>query len=146
MPFLATLLILLSCGYSSKGIEGDQVILITLDTIRADHVGCYGYQNIETPNLDHIASEGVLFRNAICTIPLTLPSHATMMTGLYPLKHGVRSNLIYRLSEPSVTVAEILKENGYETGAVISALPLAKRFGLAQGFDFFEESFLEEFL
>jgi arylsulfatase A-like enzyme/lipopolysaccharide biosynthesis regulator YciM len=140
------LLCLISCGYFSDLKTAEKVIFITLDTTRADRLGCYGYQKVETPHIDRIASKGILFKNAVSHVPTTLPSHSSMMTGLYPIKHGVRSNHIYRLLETNKTLAEILKENGYETGAVISALPLAKRFGIAQGFDYFEESFLEEFM
>lgn len=140
------LLFLSSCSYFSDIEPADKIILITLDTTRADHLGCYGYQNIETPNLDQIALDGILFKNAICHVPTTLPSHSSIMTGLYPIKHGVRSNLIYHLPESSFTLAEILKENGYETAAIISTVILAKRYGIAQGFDYFDESFLEEFM
>ncbi len=145
--FLLMFLFLLSfssCSYFPGGEPAGKIILITLDTTRADHLRCYGYQDIETPNLDRIASNGILFKNAISHVPMTMPSHASMMTGLYPIKHGVRSNQIYRLPESNITLAEILKENGYETGAVISTVVLSEKYGIAQGFDYFDESFLEE--
>ncbi len=145
LTFLS-LLFLSSCGFFSGIKQADQIILITLDTTRADRLGCYGYKNVKTPNLDQIASNGILFKNAICQVPVTLPSHSTMMTGLYPVNHGVRSNHRYRLIEIHKTLAEILKDKGYDTGAVISAQPLARKYGIAQGFDYFEESFLEEFM
>jgi arylsulfatase A-like enzyme len=136
----AALMVFFSCRSPRlAGPASDKVILITLDTTRADRLACYGYKNVETPHLDRIASEGVLFENALCQAPMTLPSHATMMTGLYPPNHGVRNNTGYVLREGMTTVAEILKEKGYKTGAAISAFVITSQFGIAQGFDSYDE-------
>jgi arylsulfatase A-like enzyme len=86
------------------------VLLITLDTTRADRLGCYGYQNGWTPNLDYLVASGVRFQNAYCQVPLTLPSHASILTGLHPCRHGVHNNGNYALSPHFTTLAEILQE------------------------------------
>lgn len=111
------------------------VLLVTLDTLRADRLGCYGYALAETPHLDRLAAEGARFDQALSQVPLTLPSHSTILTGLFPMGHGVRDNGTYRLSGEEVTVAEILKERGYDTAAFVSSFVVDSRFGLAQGFD-----------
>lgn len=115
------------------------LLLITLDTVRADRLGCYGYERISTPNIDWLAANGILFEKAIAAAPLTLPSHATIMTGLYPYTHGVRDNTSSRLSDKAVTLAEILSERGYRTGAIIGAFVLDAQYGLDQGFGFYED-------
>ncbi|MEW5807144.1 MAG: sulfatase, partial [Acidobacteriota bacterium] len=119
----------------------EKIILITLDTTRADRLGCYGYKSIKTPNLDRIAAEGFLFENATCQVPMTLPSHATIMTGLYPPRHGVRNNTNFALGENAQTLAELLKQNGFKTGAAISSFMVHSKFGMAQGFDEFDQKF-----
>lgn len=110
------------------------VLIVTLDTTRADHIGCYGNDGIATPTMDRLAKEGVLFSRAISPAPTTLPSHCSIHTGLYPFHHGARSNGVFRLPESNTTLAEIFHEKGYATGAAISAFVLDSRFGLAQGF------------
>lgn len=114
-------------------------MLITLDTTRADRLGCYGYQLAHTPALDSLAGSGVLFENAFTPAPVTLPAHASLLTGLYPPVHGVRDNGIYRLREEAVTLAELLGDAGMSTAATIAAYVLASRFGLAQGFEHYDE-------
>jgi len=110
------------------------VVLITIDTVRADHVGCYGDRQAHTPTLDALASQGVLFRTAVTPVPLTLPSHCSIMTGAYPPLHGVRDNLGYTLGDSPVTLATMLKQKGYVTAAFVAAEVLDPRRGLNQGF------------
>ena len=117
------------------------VLLITVDTLRADHLGAYGYERIRTPNIDRISSKGFTFRRAIAQAPLTLPSHTTILTGTYPIYHGIRDNGNAILSEDSITLAEILKKNGYATGGFVSAFILDSKWGIAQGFDTYFDDF-----
>jgi arylsulfatase A-like enzyme/tetratricopeptide (TPR) repeat protein len=119
------------------------VLLITLDTTRADHLGCYGYKPAKTPNLDRLAQEGVRFTRAYCPAPLTLPSHASIMTGLYPVTHGVRNNG-HDLPSGIRTLAEILKGRGYSTAAFVSSFSVDSRFGLDRGFDVYDDTFRSE--
>ncbi len=119
------------------------LLLITLDTTRADRLGCYGYRLGHTPTLDSLAESGVLFENAFTPAPVTLPAHASLLTGLYPPVHGVRDNGIYRLEDEAVTLAELLGRAGMNTAAAISAYVLASRFGLAQGFAHYDERLKE---
>jgi len=114
------------------------VLLVTLDTVRADHVGSYGASPSPTPTLDGLAENGVLFENALATNPETLPSHASILTGLYPTAHGVRSNGRFRLKERHVLVSEALSENGWRTAAFVASTVLESRFGLAQGFEVYD--------
>jgi choline-sulfatase len=118
--------------------EGMNVLLVTLDTVRADRLGCYGYDAAGTPAIDSLAERGVLFEDAVTSVPLTLPSHATILTGLSPRDHGVRENGKYRLSEDSVTLAEALRSHGYDTAAFVGCFVLDARFGLDQGFDVYD--------
>lgn len=115
------------------------VLLLTLDTVRADRFGCYGSRAGLTPRLDEAARRGVLFENAVAPTPITLPSHATMLTGLDPQAHGVRNNGTFVLDPKHVTLAELLKGEGYATGAVIGAVPLEGHYGLDQGFDSYDD-------
>ncbi|MCB9849987.1 MAG: tetratricopeptide repeat protein [Phycisphaerales bacterium] len=119
----------------AKGASGGNLLLITLDTTRADRLGCYGNKSIETPNLDGLARAGALFTHAYTPVPVTLPSHSTMMTGLYPSHHGARINALTALADNHVTLAETLAGKGYQTAAFVSAFVLDRRFGIAQGFD-----------
>ena len=111
------------------------LLLLTLDTLRADRLGCYGYPQAETPHLDRLASESVRFEEAISPVPSTLPSHATILTGLFPQAHGVRDNGTFLLSDDHVTLTELLKGAGYDTAAFVSSFVVDSRFGLAQGFE-----------
>jgi len=115
------------------------VLLVTLDTTRADHIGCYGYSLARTPRLDALAREGVRCANAISAAPITLPSHTSILTGLYPPAHGVRDNGSYALGDDAVTLAERLKKAGYRTQAIVSALVLNRRYNLGQGFDGYDD-------
>jgi arylsulfatase A-like enzyme/Tfp pilus assembly protein PilF len=119
------------------------LLLLTLDTLRADHLGAYGDKTAETPVLDGLASRGVRFEQVQSAIPLTGPSHATILTGLYPPVHGVRDNVVFALDPGHVTLAERLKQAGYRTGAFVGAYPVGADFGFRQGFDVFKEGFKE---
>jgi len=109
------------------------LVIITLDTLRADHVGAYGYKPAHTPTLDRLAHEGVLFTHAYATAPITLTSHASLLTGRYPAGHGARHNGM-RIDLKTPTLADKLAEAGFATGAFIAAFPLDRRFGLIKGF------------
>ncbi|MHC4912460.1 MAG: sulfatase-like hydrolase/transferase [Planctomycetota bacterium] len=120
-----------------------RVILISIDTCRADYLSCYGFGRKTTPNIDAIAEEGILFKNAIAPIPLTLPAHCSMLTGTYPLYHGVHDNLGNILAEFNTTIAEILRTSGYSTAAIVSSFVLDKKFGTHQGFDTYNDTFVQ---
>jgi arylsulfatase A-like enzyme len=111
------------------------VVLISIDTCRADRLSCYGYSRKTTPNIDAVAADGVLFENVVSPVPLTLPAHSSMLAGTIPPYHGVHRNVDYCLGQSNLTLAEILKDNGFATGAIVSALVMDRRFGLDQGFD-----------
>ncbi|MCG6533970.1 MAG: sulfatase-like hydrolase/transferase, partial [Syntrophales bacterium LBB04] len=117
------------------------VLLFTLDTTRADHIGCYGYSRIETPNIDSLAGEGFLFKNATSQAPLTLPSHSSIFTGTYPLYHSVRDNGGFYLGADKTTLAKVLQKSGWATSAFVAAFVLDSRWGLNQGFDYYYDNF-----
>ncbi|MEE8171203.1 MAG: sulfatase, partial [Phycisphaerae bacterium] len=116
------------------------IVLVTLDTVRADHCSCYGYGRDTTPRMDAVARQGVLFEKAYAVMPTTGPSHATLFTSLYPDQHGVRRNA-QTLANGVTTLAEILRANGYETAAFVSSFALERRFGMAQGFETYDDDF-----
>ncbi|PYQ49939.1 MAG: hypothetical protein DMF78_16965 [Acidobacteria bacterium] len=115
------------------------VLLITIDTLRADALGCYGNAEVETPWIDRLARGGVRFAQAHAQNVVTLPSHANILSGRYPLDHGVRDNSGFRFPAGTETLATILKRDGYRTGAFVSAFPLDSRFGLDRGFDVYDD-------
>ena len=115
------------------------ILLVTLDTTRADRLGCYGYSAGETPNLDALAKRGVLFERAYAPAPMTLPSHASMFTGLWPPEHGITTNGQASLKSGNPTLAELIRQQGYDTAAFVSAFVLLKRFGLDRGFDLYDD-------
>jgi arylsulfatase A-like enzyme/Tfp pilus assembly protein PilF len=117
------------------------LLLVTLDTTRADRIGAYGAANVETPAFDRLAREGVLFEQAVSVAPLTLPAHATLFTGKFPPEHGIRDNGGFFLGEEQQTLAEILKTRGYRTGGFVSAFVLDSKWGVAQGFDTYFDNF-----
>jgi arylsulfatase A-like enzyme/Flp pilus assembly protein TadD len=117
------------------------IIFITVDTLRADHLRCYGDDQVRTPNIDSLAADGIRFTTVITPVPLTLPSHCSIMTGTYPMFHGVRDNVGYRLDPSVETLAQILKGYGYVTGAFVGAYVLDRSFGLGTGFDFYYDHF-----
>jgi arylsulfatase A-like enzyme/Tfp pilus assembly protein PilF len=115
------------------------VLLVTIDTLRADHLGCYGDGRAATPTLDALAARGVRFATAVVHVPLTTPSHASILTGRTPLRHGVRDNGDFVLPESVPTVAEAFAKAGYRTAAFVSGFPLDRRFGLARGFETYDD-------
>jgi arylsulfatase A-like enzyme/Flp pilus assembly protein TadD len=117
------------------------IILITIDTLRADAVGFAGNTRVKTPFLDRLASQGVVFTNAHAHNVVTLPSHVNILTGLYPYQHGVRDNAGFTLDAKHATVAKLLRDSGYATGAFVGAFPLDARFGLNQGFDIYDDNY-----
>jgi arylsulfatase A-like enzyme/tetratricopeptide (TPR) repeat protein len=125
-----------------RPIARQNVLLVTIDTLRADALGSYGGQ-AATPALDRLAAEGVRFTFAHAHAVLTLPSHASILTGEYPYQHGVRENSGYRLAAGTRTLATIFKQAGYATGAFVSAFPVHSRFGLNAGFDVYDDRFGE---
>jgi arylsulfatase A-like enzyme/Tfp pilus assembly protein PilF len=128
-------------GRLSPAREGLNVVVVTLDTTRADRLGCYGFTGVSTPNIDAVARDGVVFDNATAVVPLTFPSHTSMFTGLIPPHHGVRDNGGFFLDDSKVTLAERMQAAGYATGAFIGAWVLESRWGLAQGFDHYSDRF-----
>jgi len=121
--------------------EGADVVLVTIDTLRADAVGFAGNRRVETPALDRLAAAGRVFDDAHAHNVVTLPSHTNILTGLYPYQHGVRDNSGFALSPKVPTLATLLKRAGYATGAFVGAYPLDARFGLGQGFDVYDDRF-----
>lgn len=117
------------------------VLVITIDTTRADHLPVYGYKDVRTPNLESLVKNGILFRQCASVAPLTLPSHCSIMTGTYPTYHGVRVNGNTALSMENQTLAEAFAANGYETGAFVGAFVLDGRWGLNQGFQHYDDQF-----
>jgi arylsulfatase A-like enzyme/Flp pilus assembly protein TadD len=119
--------------------EGTSLLLVTLDTLRADRLGCYGHAGAETPALDELASDGVLFEQALCQVPQTYPSHTSLLTGTYPISNGVRINGPTTLGGELETLAEAFRTRGYRTGAFIAAAVLDEVFGLARGFEVYDD-------
>src|SRR5439155_14811860 len=122
---------------------GCNVLLITIDTLRSDRVGAFGGPPGLTPNLDRLAEHGLRLTRAYAAAPLTLPSHASILTGLSPPAHGVRTNGLFRLGPTVPTLATILKAAGYRTGAFVGAFVLDARFGLNRGFDVYDDRYGE---
>lgn len=136
-----------STNKSSSYFSGKKpnIVLITIDTLRADHLQCYGYAKDISPNIDHLAEKGILFSNTISQASTTPVSHASILTGLYPYHHGLRylhGGNHYELENNVITLAEILQDRGYRTAAFISAFPLiSERYNLSQGFEYYDEDF-----
>ncbi len=131
-----------SCRQARLAFRGrPPVILISVDTLRADMLPTYGRRDVETPAIDALRRDGILFTRAFSHVPLTLPSHLTMFTGRLPFEHGVRDNAGYGLAPGIRTLAEELKADGYATGAAVSSFVLARGTGAERGFDFFEDRF-----
>jgi arylsulfatase A-like enzyme/Tfp pilus assembly protein PilF len=122
-------------------VRPPDVILVTIDTLRADSVGFAGNPRIKTPFLDRLAAEGVVFTNAHAHNVVTLPSHTNILTGLYPYQHGVRDNAGFKLDASHATLATILHDAGYATGAFVAAFPLDARYGLNRGFDTYDDNY-----
>lgn len=131
------------CRLQPSAQDVRYIILISIDTCRADYLSCYGYPRRTTPNIDALAQEAVLFSNVYTPVPITLPAHSSMLTGTIPPYHGVHYNLNYRLSSSNLTLAEIMHQHGYRTAAIIGAFVLDSLFGLDQGFDTYNDQYLE---
>jgi len=129
-----------ACTSAHEASPPASVLLVTVDTLRADRVGAYGDAAARTPRLDALAREGTLFEAAFSPVPLTLPAHATLITGLLPPQHGVRGNGSFALGPDPRTLAEALKRRGLATAAFVGGFPLARRFGLARGFDVYDDA------
>ncbi|MDP8243397.1 MAG: sulfatase-like hydrolase/transferase [Candidatus Hinthialibacter antarcticus] len=146
-----TLLLLFGCvlylylGAAASSVHasdwsGKNVILITIDTTRADALPMYG-GDVKTPALSALAADGIVIDGMRSLTPLTLPSHTTILTGLHPIQHGVRDNFNGVLSDAATTLPELFRESGYQTGGVIGAIVLSRRTGISQGFDFYSDEF-----
>ncbi len=129
----------------TENAKRPNLLLVTFDTTRVDRLGCYGYREAQTPAIDRLAAEGVLFEKAYAQATQTLPNHCSLFTGLYPITHNVLSNG-QRLSDEAWTLAEILRSQGYRTGAVVAAAPLMEVFNLGQGFGYYNDTFKESTL
>lgn len=135
---VAVLGALLGCA---RPPDRPDVVLVTIDTLRADRLGCYGHAAGATPALDALARGGARFARASAATPVTLPSHATILTGRYPAAHGVRNNASFTLRASETTLAESLRAAGYRTGAFVGSWVLARHFGLGQGFEVYDDRF-----
>jgi len=125
----------LALACSSSPAARPDILLITLDTFRYDRPGYAGYEPHLTPAIDALAAESAIFEQAVTSMATTFPAHATILTGAYPTRHGVRHNGVYSLPDEAITLTERLRDAGYATGAVVGSVVLAQRFGLGQGFD-----------
>lgn len=126
-------------GGGSAPSRTTPVILISIDTLRSDHLPAYGYTSVSTPNLDAFRADAILYERAYSHCPLTLPSHTSMLTGLLPADHGIRDNIGFTLAETVPSLPALLKANGYATGAAVSAFVLRKGTGIARGFDAYDD-------
>ena len=141
LPLIVLALAAVSCVPEPSKVElSSSVLLITIDTLRADRLGSYGDSKARTPVLDGLARQGVVFERAYTPAPITLPAHASIMTGLLPPAHGVRGNGSFALGPAIPTVAEAFKAAGRRTGAFIGGFPLSRRFGLARGFEVYDDA------
>ena len=140
---VAAVSLLSACGGAApeRRDPAQNVLLITIDTLRADAVGAYGNATVSTPWIDRLAAGGVRFTQAHASTVVTLPSHANILSGLYPFRHGVRENAGFRFPAKVETLASLLKARGYRTAAFVSAFPLDARFGLTRGFDTYDDRF-----
>ncbi|HVT02552.1 MAG TPA: sulfatase-like hydrolase/transferase [Thermoanaerobaculia bacterium] len=137
---VALTLAALSCKkHDPQPSRNTPVILISIDTLRSDHLPAYGYHGVLTPNIDRLRADSILFEHAYAHVPLTLASHATMLTGRLPSENGVRDNIGFRLDPKVGTLPAVLKRNGYATGAAVSAYVLRKETGIARGFDYYDD-------
>jgi arylsulfatase A-like enzyme len=130
--------VLTSCG-GSKGSEKPHILFITIDTLRRDHLGAYGYARNTSPFIDRMAKEGTMFKHVVTPIPSTASSHSTMMTSLHPLTHGITSNAA-PLTEKVQTIAEVMQKNGYHTVGAVSVVFLSAKYHFNQGFDSFDDT------
>src|SRR6266566_7377900 len=134
-------LLLICPGLWAESKPALNVVIITIDTLRADHLGCYGYGQIRTPNIDALASESARFEHSYTPVPVTLPAHTVIFTGTYPAFSGIHDFSGNKLNPKQATLASVLQRQGYTTGAVIGSAVLDSRFGLNQGFDLYYDHF-----
>ena len=127
-----------NAGLQPGALKGSNVLLISIDTLRADRVGAYSGRQL-TPAIDRLAAAGVRFSRAYAHAPMTLPAHASILTGLFPLHHGVHVNGVSALDARATTLAELLKTAGYQTAAFVGSFVLDARFGLNRGFDLYDD-------
>ncbi len=147
LGLMVSLLVLLGAGLCCAPSGPPEVILmVVVDTLRADRLGCYGYAGAETPNIDALAERGTLYENAISPVAVTLPSLSTLLTGAYPPQHGIRDNGPFQLSNDWLTLAEKLQAQGFATGAFVSAAVLSKNHNLTQGFDAYDDDVSMEYV
>lgn len=142
-PALLAALVASACGKgrpAPRSWPGAPAILVSIDTLRSDHLPMYGYKGVETPLLSAFRKEAILFERAYSHVPLTLPSHGTIFSGTLPAVNGLRDNLGYRLDPKLPTVAELLKKRGYDTGGAVSSIVLNAGSGIARGFDWWEDT------
>lgn len=147
MPLMRVLLLvallLTACARTPERVTSEHapVVLISVDTLRSDHLPAYGHRGVQTPHIDALRRDAVLYQRAYSHCPLTLPSHLTMLTGLLPTEHGVRNNLGYRFDGSRFpTLARLLRDNGYRTGAAVSSYVLRSETGVADGFDTYDDA------
>lgn len=132
---------LLGCGGGNRV----NVVLITMDTTRADHLGAYGSESAQTPHIDSLAEQGFVFKKHLTPVPITLPSHTSLFTGHYPPTHSVRDNGTFIVPHGERTLAEALKKRGFDTSAFVAAFPLHSKFGLDQGFGVYDDAFTDRY-
>jgi arylsulfatase A-like enzyme/Tfp pilus assembly protein PilF len=136
----AALIVLAACrGRLPSPSSSTPVILISIDTLRSDHLPVYGYKGVATPNIDALRADSILYERAYSQVPLTLPSHISLLTGMLPADNGVRDNVGFRLADSIPTLPALLKKNGYATGGAVSAFVLRHETGMSRGFDFFDD-------
>ena len=140
-PLLLACPVFLAAFAQAAPPPSTNVVFITIDTLRADHLGCYGYKEIRTPHLDALAADSLRFERAYSSVPVTLPSHTVMFTGTYPTLNGMHDFSGNKLGPNQTTLAAVLKAAGYTTGAVLGSAVLDSRFGLNRGFDFYYDHF-----
>jgi arylsulfatase A-like enzyme len=138
--FVAGFFLLLLLSSSAGAAAQPRIILISIDTLRADHLSAYGYRKIRTPNIDAFAERGTLFTHADAQVPLTLPSHTSLFTSTYPFENRIEENA-ERVPPRAVTLASVLRSHGYKTAAFVSSVFLEKQMGLDPGFDVYDSPF-----
>ena len=137
LPLMATA----SCSLLHRERRPTNVILLIADTLKRDHLGCYGYRRGKTPSIDRLARGGARLTQARSAVPLTLPSITSILTSTYPIYHGITVNMSYALDDSAYTLAEAFKENGYRTAAILGSVALDHRQRLTQGFDLYDDDF-----
>ncbi|HEY6842917.1 MAG TPA: sulfatase-like hydrolase/transferase, partial [Thermoanaerobaculia bacterium] len=138
---LLLLPLLAACAKRGQSFRNAPVILISVDTLRSDHLPAYGYRGVQTPNLDALRADSILYERAYSHVPLTLPSHLSILTGLLPPEHGVRNNIGYHFDGSKfTTLQKTLREHGYRTGAAVSSYVLRSETGIRDGFDFYDDA------